>query len=283
MTIDGIDVSGNNVVRPSPDLDLFWTCESGDNSYFIGKHLSEILLAVYNEFKTLFNLDPIKGNPLLVKLYSDDSYTNNTNYIGDGYRIRIVDHTIDNWDSVIPVAVYELSHEMTHYFIWTVKCRDKAPVPYPYQCWNEEILAEATALYMLRRLDKKLSATYSPGYTLNRYLEFMTGEKREYRPVELSPYEFRDLTLKEFMKLSTDPQTKHYWNKEVRYLYDLLVRYIDGAVSNAINMYNYVSYATPDNCEGFFYVGPVDYERWFKEVNNTFIRDMSRIQPKIVG
>ena len=275
LTIDGVSVLrdgklSDGIVKAGENL--YWVCESGDNSYYLSNDLSEIVAGVYGELRELFGIDPCRDHPLLVKLFLKEKHEDwmpNTNYFGDGFRIRINEHTPEeDWASVKPVAVYELSHEMTHFFLWTVKCNPLNPGLYPYQQWNEEIFCEGMALWMLERLDGRID---SPEYTLAHYLDYYTNPDRGdiYPMMDALLHGLRSMSEDEFAELSEN--VKSEWRFEISYMYRMLSALGEENVNEVLNMYDHVMSD----------ISPVDYGKWIDETGNVLIERISLIQPKV--
>ena len=264
VTLDGEPAEGIVKARKN----LYWSCAPLDNSYYQKTGFTDLLNAEYDALRKLFGIDPLQEEPLLIRLLQGD-FRPSTNYTG-GFRIRIHDHSAD-WDeraAKIPCAVYELGHEMSHFFLWTVKTSPDNRLRYPFQCWTEEVIVESLALLMLQRLSDKVS---SPKYPVADYLDYYL--RTFYPQQENKLHGSQTMTQEEFRSLSEDASTKANWHPDVRYLYDLYQNYPDSEIARLMNLYDYYDEARD----------VIDFEKWYKATGSEFVKALSKIQPKIKG
>lgn len=284
----GLVIDGVNVQRDARKIqdNLYYYCVNGDYSLYEECHYADIVKVIYQEFVDLFGREPTEksGCALLLKL-DPDSPKPNTNLLGNGYRIRMRQRSADGDKAAFaPIAVYELGHELTHYFYYTISSqRSDAPFSL-FQTWNEETVCEAMALYMLNRLNGKVPHEYSINplteqqYLDYYYLSFDYPRNDEAMQSAVSPV----MTLARFEnELGTDAQVKAAHHPEVRYLYEVLIRYRDTDIKHLMDMYDY--YETKGVSS--YGKGYIDYEKWEKAYGETpnFISDLKKIQPEIKG
>ena len=287
--IDGVDVEKDaRKIREN----LYYICPAGDYSLYEKYEFERTVNAIYDEYVSLFQIDPLNnGVPLLIKLEKDLPY-NETAFRGDGYRIQLSDYR-DTYDEDYqeangydllygvfgPIHVYELGHEMMHFFIeYKQGCTD-----YPtwlhknYQAWNEEVIAETMSLLLLHRLTEAQVKHPAKGYTLSRYLEELNLSRKYSQNDELlRDISSRRWTLEEFQELSekaANHQTTHEY-AAARYLYDVLLSYSDSDLAHLIELYDYYNPA-----------GYIDYDRWEAAYGGSpnMISALKRIQPLIEG
>lgn len=259
VIIDGINIANTRKIQDN----LYYYSMTGDYTTYDANNYEYLVNTVYAEFVSLFGYNPLsKENPLLI--YFKENQGPNTNHIGDGYRIRIRFRK----DDFSARMTYEFSHELTHYFYYTFNKKwSKYDI---FEAWNEEIVAEAIALYMLYRLDSKISDPR--GYSLNEYLKLYLNNNyifnllamRWNNPISL--YEFKELSK----KVASSETRENINSSEIRYLYDLLVISNSKDCKYILNMYKYY------NDKGY-----IDYDKWLREEQNTFIEQFQKIQPKI--
>lgn len=257
MVIDDINISKTRKIQDN----MFYYSKADDYSLYDKCNFEETVKTVYSEFKSLFSFSPLDDNPLLISL-DPDSKNPNTNLLGDGFRIRLKYRDTDEKGVFTPCAVYELSHEMTHYFIGS-KYGTKI-----YSKWNEEIIAEAMAIYMLNRLASK--KMYDSGLSMSNYLDFYLKVEYPINNTNLAMFKYPKMSDNEFADFSET--VKDNWKPEVRYIYEVLLKYPDSDIMHIMDIYDYF------NAENT----SVDYDKWKQDYQQSdFILKLSLIQPEL--
>lgn len=256
MVIDDINISETRKIQDN----MFYYSKADDYSLYDKCNFEEIVKTVYSEFESLFSFSPLDDNPLLISL-DPNSKNPNTNLLGDGFRILLKYRDTDEIGVFTPRAVYELSHEMTHYFIGS-----KYGIETNSQ-WNEEIIAEAMAIYMLNRLDGK--KMYDSGYSMSKYLDLYLDEYPR-NDINLAILKYPKMSNDEFADFSKT--VKDNWSPEVRYTYEVLLKYPDSDIMHIMDIYDYF------NAENT----SVDYDKWKQDYQQSnFILNLSLIQPEL--
>ncbi|MCR5781962.1 MAG: hypothetical protein K6G90_04405 [Clostridia bacterium] len=277
VLIDGISVieygePAENIVKVRDNL--YWTTVSGVNEYYENDlGISDILDTVYEEMKDLLGYDPLADNILLID-FGDEDKNNNTNYFRDGFRIHLDELNETDFPVLIPRYIYELGHELTHFFIWC-KAADKTNILFsPY---NEEPLCEAVGLTMLNRLQYRIQwECKTEGYhkTISEYLN-KTYLTNTYPQASLLYSSDDTVTESEYAQMNTDSWIKENWDSFVRYIYDIMLEYPDDRISEICNLYNHVTFYQGNNVA-------IDYDEWYNASGNPFIEALGRIQPTVI-
>jgi hypothetical protein len=238
------------------------------------EYIEGIFLAMFPEFVRIFGADMMSHKPVTI-FNEPDASAPMAIPMGKTMRIRLAQGNTSFWAQMI----YQLSHEMTHYVFF-------AHFPHANQAnygeiedkeksdWNEEIICEAIALYMLKYMAEnwekcslsKINPTF--GSAIKDYL------KNEYDRTENLPLksEGEVIPLADFHKTFNRESGKNDRMAERNYLYDLFVSVEVKTIGEVFNMYKHYNKEYRS----------IDYAYWMKETKYpAFVEKVGGIQPKL--
>ena len=236
------------------------------------KYLESLFFFLHGELKSIFGAEVVNG--IKCTIYIDRNapgpfiqYVSN-----EELRIRLNVRDTNLWSQL----VWQLAHEMTHYIF----CQTYDFVKLKGSKWNEEIVADAMALYMLKQL-------------ADNWDDFVLSKYDRYRdtPYSSAIYERIDnelrraagrvlkssqeaITIQQFAELNrTVNFDRENHMAEVNFLFALLITLEKEQIKPSIlEMYQYLVDDTY-----------IDYERWMHNAKYPdVIGELSRIQPEII-
>jgi len=236
------------------------------------KYLESLFIFLHKEFESIFGTDVVNG--IKCTIYNDkDAESPFIHYVSDKeLKIRLHLSSTIYWCQV----VFQLAHEMTHYIF----CQTYEYKKLFGSKWNEEIVCEAMALYMLKQLaDKWKECTLSAydrarrtPYSSSIYT-YVADERKKGADYVLKSSQ-APITLSEFAEFNkTSGSDRENHRAETNYLYDLLITWEKEQIKPIIlEMYQYLK----EDCY-------IDYETWICEAKYPdVIEKLSKIQPNIV-
>jgi len=234
--------------------------------------IESLFIFLHREFTSIFGADVVNG--IRCTIYNDrNSAGPFIHYVSDTeLRIRLQVANAHFWCQV----VFQLAHEMTHYiFCQTYNFRRLAGSK-----WNEEIVCEAMALYMLKQLADKWRECALSEYDRHRRTPYssainayIANELRKGTGSVLNSSQ-EAITIQQFAEFNRNAATNRENHRaEVNYLYNLLLTLEKEQIKPIIlEMYQYLRHDTY-----------IDYERWIRDTKHPdVIRKLSKIQPDII-
>lgn len=252
----------------SLDNNWSYSTDSGEKDIYI----ESIYATLFEEFVRLFGRDAMTYKPAII--HNNPNASNpKTSPLGDVTVITLHQEKTSYWSQLI----FQLSHEMMHYAFFSKRPdADLSNYDEKFSQWNEEIICEAMALYMLDYMAEnwekcalsERNATYD---AVNRiYLE---NEYNDSAGLPMKSKENRTYSPEEFKALSDQANSdRENHNTESNYLYDLLVSVDSENIKELLNMYDFYN-------EEYDYI---DYISWQQKADNSeFIAKVSAIQPQV--
>jgi len=252
----------------------YYTTASGTADPYI----EGIFPPLYNKFVELFGRQVMTHTTVIIFCDANAPCPMIMPYV-DRYYLRLAQQSTEYWSQMI----YQLSHEMMHFAFFAsfpgYNQNDLAMLlDTQRSAWNEEIIAEAISLYMLRYMSENWQrsplAQANPGYSsaIRSYLESVYNEASQYpRPLKSAgDYVRRENFHRTFNRTCYANRADHM--TERNHLYNLFVSARNEDIGEIINAYRYFN-------RDYKYI---DYAAWISNARNPeFIRGVSAIQPRL--
>jgi hypothetical protein len=235
------------------------------------KYIESLFIFLHKKFKSVFDTDVIDG--ITCTIYIDENEAGPFIHFVSNKEIKIRLRLANAhfWCQL----VFQLAHEMTHYIF----CQTYDFMKFDGSKWNEEIVSDAMALYMLKQL-------------ADNWDDFVLSKYDQYRdtPYSLAIYMYIDnelrkaientlkssqeaITIQQFAEFNKNAGTNRENHRaEVNYLYSLLITLEKEQIKPIIlEMYQYLVDDTY-----------IDYETWIRNAKYpSVIKKLSKIQPQI--
>ncbi|MCL2055462.1 MAG: hypothetical protein FWG90_13665 [Oscillospiraceae bacterium] len=228
-------------------------------------NIANILYYLFAEFKNIFGLEVMTHK----KCSIDNSIRDDAPITcphDDCIKIYLI---TDSWD--YSRMFYQLAHEMMHYvyFKYFPLINQDNFEEKEYSSWNEEIICEAMALYMLKSVaNSKEFAKYSSSF--DNYLKKTIIKKQcdTTSPLKIEGDHVlaSDFHAK-FNKTAQEEEHRAEHTAETMYLYELFKKHKPEVIAEIYDMYKY--YNKDYHC--------INYDSW--QENPNFIEELSKIQP----
>ena len=247
----------------------YYATSSGERDIYI----EGVFSAMFQEFARIFGYDTMTHKLIMVYNSTEAAYPMTAPY-NELILIRLSQEKTSYWAQMI----FQLSHEMTHYayFSFFPEANQDNFESLGKTRWNEEIVCEAMALYMLKYMSENWcscvlsSINTSFDASIRRYLE------NEYSKADTSAYPLKSvgdtITINEFHRRFNETASERYEHATERnYLFNLFVSVDSSTIGEILSMYRYFN--SEFNC--------IDYDLWIANATNTdFIEKVSAIQPR---
>jgi len=252
----------------------YYTTASGTRDPYI----EGIFAPLYSKFVELFGRPVMTHTTVIIFCDVNAPCPMLMPYV-DRYYLRLAQQSTEYWSQMI----YQLSHEMMHFAFFAsfpeYNQNDLAMLlDTQRSAWNEEIIAEAISLYMLRYMSENWQrsplAQANPGYAsaIRSYLESVYNEASQYpRPLKSAgEYVRREDFHSTFNRTCYANRADHM--TERNHLYNLFLSARTEDIGEIINAYRYFN-------RDYKYI---DYAAWISNARNPeFIRGVSAIQPRL--
>ena len=252
----------------------YYTTASGNRD----PNIEGIFAPLFNRFVELFGRQVMTHTQVIIFCDTKAPCPMIMPYV-NRYYLRLAQQSTEYWAQMI----YQLSHEMMHFaFFSSFPQYTQSDVAILLDtrrsAWNEEIIAEAMSLYMLRYMADNWQR--SPLYQLNprygsairSYLDYIYNDARKYtRPLKSEgAYVCRREFHTRFNRTCYANRADHIMERN--HLYNIFVSARAEDIGEIINAYRYFN-------NDYRYI---DYSAWANNARNPdFIRAISVIQPRL--